>query len=1024
MGDFNREVIPPKILGAYRWGLCAIAVAMASQGLIGAGPSNGWESLMNRSDWSLEQREGARFLSRCLDLKPYQSLPIRHQRGLLRYACAHRNGNPPLTLCWQHGTPQAVVEAYRAVEREGAKVRQSQGEPDPIGAAFQADLSDHWQTTATNGVGQGVQGQPVTLTWSIVPDGTLIAGGEVAGEGTNEPSDLRARLAELYGGSATGPANAQPWFVHFEAVFDNIAAQTGIRYQYEPNDDGIGITNFASSGGALGVRGDVRIAGHALDGDSGVLAYNYFPDNAEMIIDTSDSFFEGNGNDPLRLRNVVEHEHCHGLGLSHVCPRDSTKLMEPFINLNFTGIQFDEVYTLQRLYGDSLEVNGNVTDNDSVSKATPIEVTAGVPYSKEWLGIDDDGDTDYFSFNAVSGSLLSVRVIPSSESYLEGEQDVSTGSCTSGTIFDSSVLQDLSVAVIDVDQSTELALAAGFPAGSTEGIGSLPLAQTGTHYLRVSGGNANANQLYRLEVDVTTPEVAVVVDSVVLNRELFRGQNGAPDPGETVEFDITLRNLGELAATNVQADLLLPVGSYGFQTSADYGVIQSGAIASQGFVFAPWGECGDSVSLSLNVAADGGYAATVPVTLILGEEELFLEQDFDVSGSLPTGWSSSDQAGGTGWSIVTSASESGSRSAFAVNESRAGGSSLRSEVVSFGDSPGSLGFFHRYSTEAGYDGGVLEIKIGSSDWQDIVDAGGTFLQGGYTTAMNGFRSPLDGRMGWSGDSGGFIETAVSLPQSVVNQNVQFRWVLGHDFGVGAEGWYVDSVSCRRFSCDESGIALTLSSEDTLASESADPADSAEIRVSAAMPVAEELSVVLNASGTADAATDLEGFGDLLLPVGSDSVMAVLAAVPDGLVEGPERLQITSPDAGGVIDIDLMDGPYSNFAFGIFGDAGQTEPFDDFDGDGSSNVEELIFGTDALSAASLPSLGLLRNGADFELRVPLGSLPDGVHVDAEASTDLLEWSGDRVLRLADGFRLLGNESQGYLRLLYSVPEFDE
>ena len=49
----------------------------------------------------------------------------------------------------------------------------------------------------------------------------------------------------------------------------------------------------------------------------------------------------------------------------------------------------------------------------------------------------------------------------------------------------------------------------------------------------------------------------------------------------------------------------------------------------------------------------------------------------------------------------------------------------------------------------GYDGGVLEIKIGAGSFQDIIAAGGSFVSGGYNrTISTGFSSPIAGRPAW------------------------------------------------------------------------------------------------------------------------------------------------------------------------------------------------------------------------------------------------------------------------------------
>ena len=43
-----------------------------------------------------------------------------------------------------------------------------------------------------------------------------------------------------------------------------------------------------------------------------------------------------------------------------------------------------------------------------------------------------------------------------------------------------------------------------------------------------------------------------------------------------------------------------------------------------------------------------------------------------------------------------------------------------------------LTFWHRYGTEAGFDGGVLEVSTDDgATWQDVEAAGGVFVQGGY-----------------------------------------------------------------------------------------------------------------------------------------------------------------------------------------------------------------------------------------------------------------------------------------------------
>jgi hypothetical protein len=48
-----------------------------------------------------------------------------------------------------------------------------------------------------------------------------------------------------------------------------------------------------------------------------------------------------------------------------------------------------------------------------------------------------------------------------------------------------------------------------------------------------------------------------------------------------------------------------------------------------------------------------------------------------------------------------------------------------------------ISFKHRWNTETGYDGGVLEISIGGGAFADIVTAGGSFAAGAHKIEARG-----------------------------------------------------------------------------------------------------------------------------------------------------------------------------------------------------------------------------------------------------------------------------------------------
>lgn len=100
------------------------------------------------------------------------------------------------------------------------------------------------------------------------------------------------------------------------------------------------------------------------------------------------------------------------------------------------------------------------------------------------------------------------------------------------------------------------------------------------------------------------------------------------------------------------------------------------------------------------------------------------------------------------------------------------------------------------------DGLVLEISIDGGPFQDIIDAGGIFLTGGYNTYIPRFTSPIEGRLAWGLLSAGtfenpeYINTELILPASANGKSIILRWTIGVDEGgiaPGASGVRIDNV---------------------------------------------------------------------------------------------------------------------------------------------------------------------------------------------------------------------------------------
>jgi Matrixin len=376
-------------------------------------------------------------------------------------------------------------------------MRQIQSEAEgSSGGSGAYNGSDRWGDTATNGP-TGRRGTGLTLTYSFVPDGTSLPSGN--GEPAT-PSDLFARFNAVYG----SPSVWQPIIRNAVELW---GANSGITFVYEPGANGTSDDGAAhpSSPGLTNVRGDIRIGGHRINGNGGVLAYNYFPDTGDMVIDTDDNVVTNSSDNNIRLRNIISHEIGHGLGFAHSCPQDNTKLMEPFLNTGFSGLGLDELIGVNYLYGDRLEKNNG---NNNAANATSLGTLAGTSSSSiNTLSVVNSDpnrpetgftDNDYFGFTLTSRTQLTFTVSPQGTTYLAGTQNFD-GSCSGGTNFDALTQLNLRLEVRGSNGTTVLQSANSNPAGQTETL-TITL-DPGNYFVRVHGdslaGSKNT-QMYNL----------------------------------------------------------------------------------------------------------------------------------------------------------------------------------------------------------------------------------------------------------------------------------------------------------------------------------------------------------------------------------------------------------------------------------------------------------------------------------------------------------------------------------------------
>lgn len=348
-------------------------------------------------------------------------------------------------------------------------------------------------TAITPAVGHA-NGNALTLTWGILRDGTATVNGS-NGQSSGIGSNLISQFDATFG---AGPGGAdltlRPWFATLSEVYGRWGQVSGLTFQYEANDDGAAQTS--GNGGILGTRADMRIGGRNIDGSSNVLAYNYFPNGGDMVVDTADMGFFGIATDGFRfLRNTLEHELGHGVGCPHCESSNSNILMEPFINTSFDGPQHHDILMVNKGYGDKNEKSNGGFGNDIFANATGLGSlntggsvsigndarTFGVTrFASDFVTIDDQTDTDFYALTLNQSGTLNITLEALGFTYQIGAQNGAQSA------FNTQTRSDLTLALVD-SVGTVLTTSNANGLGGTEVISQVLGA--GNYGIRITGLN-------------------------------------------------------------------------------------------------------------------------------------------------------------------------------------------------------------------------------------------------------------------------------------------------------------------------------------------------------------------------------------------------------------------------------------------------------------------------------------------------------------------------------------------------------
>jgi len=204
------------------------------------------------------------------------------------------------------------------------------------------------------------------------------------------------------------------------------------------------------------------------------------------------------------------------------------------------------------------------------------------------------------------------------------------------------------------------------------------------------------------------------------------------------------------------------------------------------------------------------------------------QENFDgvQTPDLPSGWTAVLVVGPEGartWRSVGINFDTEPNSVFSLDAPDIRDSVLDSPGIPIASPAAKLRFRNRYDLEKDNDGGVLEIKIGDGDFLDIIAAGGSFVEGGYTGTISvSFGSPISGRQAWTGLTAGFVPTTVNLPPTAAGQTIVLRWRLATDRSLGKLGQWIDSVSITGRDVCEPGTQPTCEDHDACTVDSCDP----------------------------------------------------------------------------------------------------------------------------------------------------------------------------------------------------------
>ncbi|NJN92681.1 MAG: DUF11 domain-containing protein [Anaerolineales bacterium] len=250
------------------------------------------------------------------------------------------------------------------------------------------------------------------------------------------------------------------------------------------------------------------------------------------------------------------------------------------------------------------------------------------------------------------------------------------------------------------------------------------------------------------------------------------------EAGGILTYVLQLSNTGSGDLTGVTLTDSLPTGvTYVAGSASNGGGFSNGVVQWSG----------------LNIPQGASLARTFQVIIDPGAGTVNFFDDMETSAA----WTPSNGVETNSWQY-TQANDaySGTHYWFVADIGRVSDSYLDSEPILIAAANPHLHFFHRYTMENGYDGGVVEVSVNGGPFTDVGAA--KFVSNGYSGNLSAnYENPLAGKAAFTGSSPntpGYTKSVVNLSSLAgVGDTIKIRFRQANDSGVDSVGWTIEDV---------------------------------------------------------------------------------------------------------------------------------------------------------------------------------------------------------------------------------------